>query len=92
MTVTVTVPYRNLSQISPATVAITRVNGDPFTLKAYSWKVTNNVGQAKFDRQALINYLNGHNMHNMTVVFTVTGTSATPPWSFEGVATTTIKG
>lgn len=92
VTVTVTVPYRNLSQISPATVAITRVNGDPFTLKASSWKVTNNVGQAKFDRQALISYLNSHNMHNMTVVFTITGTSATPPWSFEGVATTTIKG
>ena len=47
---------------------------------------------AKFDRQALINYLNGHNMHNMTVVFTIAGASAAPPWTFEGVATTTIKG
>ena len=73
-------------------MAIKLINGAPFTLKAVSWKVTNNVGQAKFDRQALISYLNSHNMHNMTVVFTITGTSATPPWSFEGVATTTIKG
>ncbi len=92
VTVTVNVPYRNLNQISAATVAITKVNGDPFTLTASSWNVTNNVGQAKFDRQALINYLNGHNMHNMTVVFTIAGASAAPPWTFEGVATTTIKG
>jgi hypothetical protein len=81
-----------VNQVSAATVAITKVNGNPFTLTALSWNVTNNVGQAKFDRQALINYLNGHNMHNMTVVFTIAGASAAPPWTFEGVATTTIKG
>jgi hypothetical protein len=92
VTVTINVPYRNLTQISAASVAIRQINGAPFTLTALSWNVINNVGQAKFDRQALINYLNGHNMHNMTVVFTITGASTTPPWSFEGVATTIIKG
>jgi hypothetical protein len=54
--------------------------------------VTDNVGQALFDRQALINYFSSHNIHKQTVVFTITGSSAAPPWSFKGVASTVVSG
>ncbi|MEN3312811.1 MAG: hypothetical protein V7645_2140, partial [Actinomycetota bacterium] len=90
--VTVRVPYRSLSQVLATSVAIARINGDPFTLRNVSWKVTDNVGQALFDRQALVTYLTNHHLQNSNVVFTIGGRSAAPPWSFEGVATTFATG
>ena len=90
--VTVRVPYRSLSQVLATSVAITKINGDPVTFKSVSWKVTDNVGQALFDRQALASYLTSHHFENSNVVFTIGGRSAAPPWSFEGVATTFVAG
>ena len=93
--VTVRTPYRSLSQVLSTSVAIIRINGDPVTptFKSVSWKVTDNVGQALFDRQALVSYFTSHQIHNSNVVFTISGRSATtPPWSFEGVATTFVAG
>jgi CSLREA domain-containing protein len=90
--VTVQVPYRNLAQVGANTVKITAINGAGVTIPNMSWKVTNNVGQALFDRQALITYFSSHNIHNQTVVFTISGSSAVPPWSFTGVATTSVNG
>lgn len=92
VTVTVRVPYRSLNQVLATSVAITKINGDPFTLKSASWKVTDNVGTAFFDRQILAGYFTSHDIHNRNVVFTISGNSAAPPWSFEGVATTFIAG
>ena len=85
-------PYRNLVQVLSTSVAITAINGAPVNFKNVSWKVTNNIGQPFFDRQALVSYLANHNIHNQTAVFTVTGSSAAPPWSFQGVATTIVAG
>jgi CSLREA domain-containing protein len=90
--VTVRVPYRSLNQVLATSVAIARINGDPVTFKSVSWKVTDNVGQALFDRQALVTYLMNHHLQNSNVVFTIGGRSAAPPWSFEGVATTFVTG
>jgi hypothetical protein len=90
--VTVQVPYRSLVQVQSNSVAITAINGVPVTFRNVSWKVTDNVGQALFDRQALINYFSSHNIHKQTVVFTITGSSAAPPWSFKGVASTVVSG
>jgi hypothetical protein len=91
--VTVQVPYRSLSQVLATSVAITKINGDLFALNNVSWKVTNNVAQALFDRQTIVTYFMSHNIHNRNVVFTITGRSNTaPPWSFEGVATTFVAG
>jgi CSLREA domain-containing protein len=90
--VTVRVPYRSLNQVLATSVAINRINGDLFNLKSVSWKVTDNVGQALFDRQALVGYLTSHHLQNSNVVFTISGRSAAPPWSFEGVATTFVAG
>jgi CSLREA domain-containing protein len=91
--VTIRIPYRSLSQVLATSVAIVRINGDPVTtFKSVSWKVTDNVGQALFDRQALISYFMSHDIHNRTVTFTVSGRSAAPSWSFEGVATTSVAG
>jgi CSLREA domain-containing protein len=91
--VTIKVPYRSLSQVLATSVAITKINGDPVTtFKSVSWKVTDNVGQALFDRQALVNYFTSHQIHNSNVVFTISGRSAAPTWSFEGVATTFVAG
>ena len=91
--VTIRVPYRSLSQVLSTSVAIVRINGDPVTtFKSVSWKVTDNVGQALFDRQALVSYFMSHQIHNSNVVFTISGRSAAPPWSFEGVATTFVAG
>jgi CSLREA domain-containing protein len=90
--VTVQVPYRNLTQVLSSSVAITSINNEVVNFRNVSWKVTNNVGQALFDRQALVSYFMNHNIHNRTVVFTITGSSAAPPWSFKGVATTFVAG
>jgi CSLREA domain-containing protein len=90
--VTVQVPYRNLVQVQSTSVAITAINGVPVTFRNVSWKVTNNIGQALFDRQALITYFSSHNIHKQTVVFTITGSSAAPSWSFKGVASTVVSG
>ena len=91
--VTVQVPYRNLTQVRPGSVSIIRINNDVVTgLTAMSWKVTNNVGQALFDRQKLVKYFADHNIHNQTVVFTISGSSTAPAWSFTGVATTSVAG
>jgi CSLREA domain-containing protein len=92
VTVTVRVPYRSLNQVVATSVAITKINGDPFTLKSASWKVTDNVGTAFFDRQALAGYFTSHDIHNRNVVFTISGNSAASGWSFEGVATTFVAG
>jgi CSLREA domain-containing protein len=94
--VTVRVPYRDLTQVRPGSVMITRINNEPvlnepFSM-AMSWKVTNNVGQALFDRQKLVKYFVDHNIHNQTVVFTISGSSDAPRWSFTGVATTFVAG
>jgi hypothetical protein len=90
--VTVQVPYRNLTQVLSSSVAITKINNNPVNFRNISWRVTNNVGQALFDRQALAGYFTSHNIHNQTVVFTIGGSSAAPPWSFTGVATTFVAG
>jgi CSLREA domain-containing protein len=90
--VTVQVPYRVLGQVQSSSVVISRINNNPVTFRNISWKVTNNVGQALFDRQALITYLMSHNIHNRTVAFTIVGSSLAPPWSFTGVATTVVSG
>jgi hypothetical protein len=90
--VTVKIPYRNLSQVLATSVQIAQINNVPVNFNSVSWKVTDNVGQALFDRQALISYFMAHNIHNSTVVFTITGRSAAPPWTFLGVATTVITG
>jgi CSLREA domain-containing protein len=91
--VTVQVPYRSLSQVLATSVKITAINGDPsFTLNSVSWKVSNNVAQALFDRQTIVTYFTNHNIHNRNVVFTISGKSNAPPWSFEGVATTFVAG
>jgi CSLREA domain-containing protein len=93
VTVTVRVPYRSLSQVLARSVAITRINGDTVTtFRSVSWKVTDNVGTAFFDRQALISYFTSHQIHNSNVVFTISGRSEAPPWTFEGVATTFVAG
>jgi CSLREA domain-containing protein len=90
--VTVQVPYRNLTQVLSSSVAITKINNNPVNFRNVSWKVTNNVGQALFDRQALVSYFISQNIHNRTVVFTIGGSSAAPTWSFTGVATTFVAG
>jgi hypothetical protein len=81
-----------LGQVQSASVVISRINNNSVNFRNISWKVTNNVGQALFDRQALISYFASHNIHNRTVAFTIVGSSAAPPWSFTGVATTVVTG
>jgi uncharacterized repeat protein (TIGR01451 family)/CSLREA domain-containing protein len=92
----VQVPYRDLSQVDPATVAITSVNELPTNLKNIDWKLnSNDTGNAQFDRQALIAFLAANNIHNRRILITISGNSiksVKPKWSFRGVASTYIKG
>ena len=91
--VTIRVPYRSLSQVLSTSVAIVEdQRRSRHDFKSVTWKVTDNVGQALFDRQALVSYFMSHQIHNSNVVFTISGRSAAPPWSFEGVATTFVAG
>jgi CSLREA domain-containing protein len=84
-----TVPYRDLSQISGQTVRISKIDGvdiAPTTLlTATSWKVVNGIGIATFDATQLANYLSTHGLVNEGVTITLTGSPAgsPPPWRFE---------
>lgn len=97
VTVEVRVPGRNVAQVLASSVRITRiadedVSTDP-RFANIAWSVTKQgVGIAKFDRQKLIQYLAGRDIHNRVITITVAGRSGAPPWSFEGSDTTFVQG
>jgi len=94
----VQVPYRDLKQVLSTSVAITvTVNEFSTKLTNVSWMVNSNgTGNAQFNRQDLLRFLAINNIHNRRILITISGNTAasvTPtPWSFQGVASTYIKG
>lgn len=84
VTMTFTLRYRDLTQVDEKTVRITRLGGDdvPATasFKATGWSIKSNPqgveATAKFDRQAIIDFLcpsTGHCQTNQTVWITIAG-------------------
>ena len=96
VTMTVKVPFRNVAQVLSTSVRLTKiadadVSTDP-RFQSISWTVANGVGEAKFDRAKLIQYLVGRDIHNRTISITIAGRSGAPPWSFEGSDTVFVQG
>ncbi|HET8786066.1 MAG TPA: NosD domain-containing protein, partial [Candidatus Limnocylindrales bacterium] len=92
ITVTVSVPGRDLKQITGSTVRIVAVGSEPATFNNVGWIVKKGVGTAKFSRAALVSFLADHGIENMRVSITVAGSSSTnPAWSFEGRDSTFVK-
>ncbi|MEO8510688.1 MAG: CSLREA domain-containing protein [Chloroflexota bacterium] len=92
VTMTITVPGRDLKQIQRSTVRIVAVGTHPVTFDNVAWHVKGGVGTAKFSRPALVAFLEEHGVENTRVSITVTGrSSANPTWSFEGVDSTFVK-
>ena len=87
ITVKVQSAYRDLEDILPASVRISKVGGaavtDP-TLTATSWSVNDGVAQAKFDRQALIRALNRPELTDRYVIIEITGQPLSMDWSIAG--------
>jgi hypothetical protein len=85
-----------VAQVIGSSVRITQiadadVSTDP-RFQNIAWTVANDVGTAKFDRQKLVQYLAGRNIHNRTISITVAGRSGAPPWTFQGSDTTFVQG
>ena len=96
VTVDIRIPGRNVAQVIGSSVRITQiadadVSADP-RFQNIAWTVANGVGTAKFDRQKLVQYLAGRNIHNRTISITVAGRSGAPPWTFQGTDTTFVQG
>lgn len=96
VTVDIRIPGRNVAQVIGSSVRITEiadadVSSDP-RFQNFAWTVANGVGTAKFDRQKLVQYLAGRNIHNRTISITVAGRSGAPPWTFQGTDTTFVQG
>jgi CSLREA domain-containing protein len=96
VTVNIRIPGRNVAQVIGSSVRITQiadadVSTDP-RFQNIAWTVANDVGTAKFDRQKLVQYLAGRNIHNRTISITVAGRSGAPPWTFQGSDTTFVQG
>jgi hypothetical protein len=94
VTVDIRIPGRNVAQVIGSSVRITRiadadVSADP-NFQNIAWTIANGVGTAKFDRQKLIQYLNGRGIHNRVISITVAGSGG--PWSFQGSDTTFVQG
>lgn len=87
LTATVRVPYRNLSQVVPSSVRISKVGGKDVSGDArfqnIGWSVNAGTGTAVFDRQKIIQYLKSEGLTG-TVWFTISGKSLSPAWSFDG--------
>ena len=98
VTVEVRVPGRNIAQVLPSSVRITRIadqdvsSTDP-RFANIGWTVKSGVGIAKFDRLKLVQYLASRNIRNRVISITVAGgKSSAPAWSFEGSDTTFVQG
>ena len=96
VTVAVTLPARDLTQIDPASVHITTIADDEVSTDPrfanLGWSVVGGVGTAKFDRQKLIAYLTARGIHNRTISISVGGSSSAHNWSFDGSDTVNTKG
>jgi CSLREA domain-containing protein len=82
ITVKVRVPFRNVGQIVPSSVKITKItyvdaNGDfaeaQLDQRTVSWSATGAEALAKFDRQAFIGTLNRLGIANQTIMVEVSG-------------------
>jgi len=96
VTVDIRIPGRNVAQVIGSSVRITaiaddNVSSDP-RFQNIAWTVANGVGTAKFDRQKLVQYLAGRDIHNRTISITVAGRSGAPAWTFQGTDTTFVQG
>lgn len=89
-TVDITLNYVNLAQVLPATVQVTRIEGQAVSgFTAIHWSVVSpGSAVAQFDRQSLEAYLVAHNLVNRTVAFEVDGQSAS--WTFDGGCSTYV--
>ena len=96
VTVEIRIPGRNVAQVMGSSVRITQIADDDVSrdpqFATIAWTVMNGVGIAKFDRQKLIQYLAGRNIHNRTISITVAGGSGAPRWTFQGIDTTFVQG
>jgi hypothetical protein len=82
ITVKVRVPFRNVGQIVPSSVRITKItyvdaNGDfaeaQLDQRTVSWSATGAEALAKFDRQTFIGTLNRLGIANQTIMVEVGG-------------------
>jgi CSLREA domain-containing protein len=88
----VTLPYRDLRQVAVSTVRIRSIGGEPASLAATGWTIASTgVATAKFDRNALISFINNNGLQNTTVVIEVEGNSLSHGWSFFASDSTTTR-
>ena len=84
---------RDLRDVVPSTIRLATINGVPVTPAdpdfngvPASWSVgTDGIGTAKFDRQALFDFIERENLFNQFVLMTFTGqgTTGDDAWSWE---------
>jgi hypothetical protein len=77
--------YRPITAVNGSTVKIASINGITADIPALRWSVDKNgVGIAKFDKKAVIGFLNDHDIDNGFVLVTISGRSVGNTWTFEG--------
>ena len=89
--------YRPITAVIGSTVRISSINDIPANIPSLRWSIDKNgVGISKFDKAAVIAFLNDHDIPNGLVLITITGCStancAPPPtgWRFEGSDVTNV--
>ncbi len=93
VTMSITIPYRSLADVAPSSVRITAIGGRAVDFANVGWSIKNGVGVAKFDRQALVEYLIDEGIVNDVVAIAVTGHSRagiSPEWTFGASDTTFV--
>ena len=86
--------YRPITAVNGATVRISSINGistGPNGIPSLRWSIDKNgVGISKFDKMAVINFMNAHDIGDGYALITIRGSSFGNTWTFEGSDLTNV--
>ena len=87
----VTLRYRPITAVNGATVKIVSINGKPANIPSLRWSIDKNgVGISKFDKNAVIAFMNANDIGTGFALITIRGSSFGNTWTFEGSDLTNV--
>jgi hypothetical protein len=86
----VTLRYKPITQVVGSSVRITSINGKPANIPSLRWSVDKNgVGVSKFDKAAVVGFMNANGIGTGWAQITIAGGSSAG-WTFEGSDLTNV--